>query len=76
MADEDLDKVLKEASGAGDMLEEGEKRKLVREVTKVIWTECTGDDLEVTPADGGAKVQAALAAQVPEDDSSFDVAKK
>lgn len=75
MKDEDLDKVLKEASGAGDMLETEEKRKLVQEVAKVIWTECTGDDLEVTPADGGEKVKAVLAAQVPEDDS-FDVAKK
>lgn len=76
LEDKDLDKVLREASGAGDMLEEEEKKKFVKEVANVIWTECTGDDLEVTPADGGAKVQAALAAQVPEDDSSFDVAKK
>ena len=76
MQDPDLDKVLREASGAGDMLDSEEKRKFVSEVAKVIWTECTGDDLEVTPADGGAKVQAALAAKVPEDDSSFDVAKK
>lgn len=76
MSDLDLEKSLKLASGSGEMLEDGEKRRLVKEVTKVIWNECTGDDLEVTPSGGGAKVQAALAAQVQDDDSSFDIAKK
>lgn len=76
MKDEELDKSLKAAASVEDSWGEGQKAKLVKEVAGVIWTECTGEDLEVTPADGAAKAQAALAAPVPEDDSSFDVAKK
>lgn len=76
MKDEDLEQSLKAAAGEGGLTDRSHKERLVKEVARVIWTECTGDDLEVVPADGGAKAQAALAAQVPEDDSSFDVAKK
>lgn len=76
MNDAELDTMLKSAAGTLATWSEGQKEKLVKEVASVIWNECTGEDLEVTPADGGAKLQAALAAPLPEDDSSFDVAKK
>jgi actin-related protein 9 len=75
MKDQDLDKNLQMNMGGDGTWEAGQKEKMIKEVANVIWTECTGDDLEVPPAEAGSKAIAAVAAQAQEDDS-FDVAKK
>lgn len=75
MDDTDLDKNLQMNMGGDGTWEAGQKEKLVKEVANVIWTECTGDDLEVPPAEASSKAIAAVTAQAQEDDS-FDVAKK
>jgi len=75
MKDADLDKNLQMNLGGDGTWEAGQKEKMVKEVAKVIWTECTGDDLEIPPAEAGSKAIAAVTAQAQEDDS-FDVAKK
>jgi actin-related protein 9 len=75
MKDADLDKNLQMNMGGDGSWEAGQKEKLIKEVANFIWTECTGDDLEVSPAEDGSKAIAAVTAQAQEDDS-FDVAKK
>jgi len=75
MKDPDLDKNLQMNMGGDGSWEVGQKEKLIKEVANFIWTECTGDDLEVPPAEDGSKAIAAVTAQAQEDDS-FDVAKK
>jgi len=75
MKDTDLDKNLQMNLGGDGTWEAGQKEKMIKEVAKVIWTECTGDDLEIPPAEAGSKAIAAVTAQAQEDDS-FDVAKK
>jgi actin-related protein 9 len=76
MKDTDLDKNLQMNLGGDGTWEAGQKERLVKEVANVIWTECTGEDLEVPPAEAGTKALAAVTASAQEDDSSFDVAKK
>jgi actin-related protein 9 len=76
MKDMDLDKNLQMNLGGDGTWEAGQKEKLVKEVAHVIWTECTGEDLEVPGAEAGSKALAAVNASAQEDDSSFDVAKK
>nr|ODO04059.1 RNA polymerase II transcription factor [Cryptococcus depauperatus CBS 7855] len=71
--DELLEQELRNASGS-ESLEPEEKRRFVREVATVIWTECTGDDIEVPVVDTG--VAEAIGVQATGDDDSFDVAKK
>lgn len=76
MKDTDLDKNLQMNLGGDGTWEAGQKEKLVKEVAQVIWTECTGEDLEVPGAEAGSKALAAVNVSAQEDDSSFDVAKK
>ena len=75
MQDQDLDKNLQINLGGDGTWEAGQKEKMIKEVANVIWTECTGDDLEVPPAEAGSNAIAAVTTQAQEDDS-FDVAKK
>jgi actin-related protein 9 len=75
MRDADLDKNLQMNLGGDGTWEAGQKERMIKEVAKVIWTECTGDDLEIPPAEAGSKAIAAVTAQAQEDES-FDVAKK
>ncbi|WWC61897.1 uncharacterized protein I303_104483 [Kwoniella dejecticola CBS 10117] len=77
--DELLDTELKAALGKEDISVE-EKSKLIREVSEVVWNECTGDDLEVPLLKGGNKVVTSGAGTgvvgAEKEDDSFDVAKK
>ena len=74
LSDTALDKELRTAAGKGDEpWGEKEKERYVRELGEVIWTECTGEDIEVIPASGSS---ASVAATQVEEDNSFDVAKK
>ncbi|WVQ99706.1 hypothetical protein IAU59_006847 [Kwoniella sp. CBS 9459] len=73
LQDEFLDGELKAASEKAELSGE-EKRKYVREVSEVLWRECTGDDVEV-PLKGGKK-KGAIASEPDKEDESFDVAKK
>jgi actin-related protein 9 len=72
--DADLDKNLQVNMGGDGTWEAGQKEKMIKEISNIIWTECTGDDLEVPPAEAGQRAIAAVAAQ--QEDDSFDVAKK
>lgn len=72
--DDLLDQELKTAAG-NELLDQEEKRKLVKEVASFVWTECTGDDIEVP----GLNAKAAIvigAAQTSGEEETFDVAKK
>ncbi|WVF71159.1 hypothetical protein IAT40_005957 [Kwoniella sp. CBS 6097] len=71
--DEFLYGELKAASEKAELSSE-EKKKLVKEVSEVLWRECTGDDVEV-PLKGGKK-KGAIASEPDKEDESFDVAKK
>ncbi|OCF30710.1 RNA polymerase II transcription factor [Kwoniella heveanensis CBS 569] len=73
LEDELLDAELKAATEKSELSEE-EKRKLIREVSEVLWRECTGDDVEV-PLKGGKK-KGAISSEPDKEDESFDVAKK
>ncbi|WWC69925.1 uncharacterized protein I206_103869 [Kwoniella pini CBS 10737] len=79
LEDEFLDKELKAASGKEE-LSTDEKLKLVKEVSNVVWNECTGEDLEVPLYKGGNKVVTSGAGTgvvgAEKEDDSFDVAKK
>ncbi|KAK6909760.1 hypothetical protein I203_103782 [Kwoniella mangroviensis CBS 8507] len=77
--DELLDNELKVASGKEDLSIQ-EKKKLVREVTQVVWNECTGDDLEVPFLKTGNRSivvgNPSGVVGAEKEDDSFDVAKK
>ncbi|WVW84200.1 hypothetical protein I302_106230 [Kwoniella bestiolae CBS 10118] len=79
LEDDLLDTELKAAAGKEDLSIE-EKRKLVKEVSEVVWNECTGDDVEVPFLKSGNKsVVAGNGTGVvgaEKEDDSFDVAKK
>jgi actin-related protein 9 len=50
---------------------------LVQEVAEFVWKECTGDDIEVPPAQVASKAFVAATQPAPEgDEGDFDVAKK
>lgn len=74
MADDILNTELLSAAGV-DNWTDGQKEKLVKEIRQFIFAECTGDDIEVPVAKGGAKAVVIIAAQ-PEEEDAFDVAKK
>jgi actin-related protein 9 len=75
MEDESLDSQLRNLGGGKGGTEEWKtstrRRDLVREVASVVFEECGGDDVEITPAGG----KQAVAAVIAEEDD-FDVAKK
>lgn len=74
MADEPLDKELL-AAAETESWAPGQKEKYIKEIRQFIFTECTGDDIEIPGAKGVAKAVVVVAAQ-PEEDDAFDVAKK
>ena len=75
MGDEALDKELRLAAEV-ESWEGGRKGRLVKELAEVVFSECTGDDVEIPTARVGSSafVVATLAPQ--EDEGTFDVAKK
>lgn len=75
MADEALDKELRQAAGV-DQWEERSKAKLVSELAGLVWRECTGDDIEIPVAKVGSNVFVLATAMPQEDEGTFDVAKK
>jgi actin-related protein 9 len=73
--DESLETELRAAVGEG--WDEATKQRLVREVAEFVWKECTGDDIEVPPAQVASKAFVAATQPAPEgDEGDFDVAKK
>lgn len=74
LEDDLLDQELKTATG-NESLDQEEKRKLVKEVANFVWTECTGDDIEVPALNAKAAIVIG-AAQTSGEEDTFDVAKK
>ncbi|OXG80619.1 RNA polymerase II transcription factor [Cryptococcus neoformans A2-102-5] len=74
LEDDLLDQELKTATG-NESLGQEEKRKLVKEVANFVWTECTGDDIEVPALNAKAAIVIG-AAQTSGEEDTFDVAKK
>ena len=75
MADEQLDRELRTVAGL-EGWSVGEKEKLIKEVAEVVWRECTGEDIEVPGAKVASNASVMPMAALPEEDGSFDVAKK
>jgi actin-related protein 9 len=74
MEDSALERELQAAAGESW---EGAKEKLVKEVADFVWRECTGEDIEVPPAQIASKAFVAAAAVTTEtEEADFDVAKK
>jgi len=75
MSDEGLDKELRQAAGV-ESWEVGAKERLIRELSEVVWRECTGDDIEIQAAKFASNTFVVATSVPQEDEGTFDVAKK
>ncbi|GMK55218.1 hypothetical protein CspeluHIS016_0202740 [Cutaneotrichosporon spelunceum] len=75
LADERLDKELKNAAGV-ESFAPRQKEKYVREIREFIFAECTGDDIEVPLPKGARQKTVEMAGKADKEEEGFDIAKK